>query len=128
MAIATAADVITRLDKAEEDIEPEISALITVRLEDAERRIRKKIPDLVSKSNADADFKADVVQVEADVVLRLVRNPEGFLSETDGNYTYMLSQDLASGKLEITDDDWETLGVILSSGFFIMQPDFVMPT
>jgi Phage protein Gp19/Gp15/Gp42 len=44
------------------------------------------------------------------VVLRLVRNPEGYLSETDGDYTYMLRQDLASGKLDLLPEDWETLG------------------
>jgi len=49
--------------------------------------------------------------VESDVVLRLVRNPEGYLSETVGDYTYMLRQYLASGKLELLPEDWETLGV-----------------
>jgi hypothetical protein len=44
------------------------------------------------------------------VVLRLVRNPEGYLSDTDGDYTYMLRQDLASGKLDLLPEDWETLG------------------
>ena len=49
--------------------------------------------------------------MESDVVLRLVRNPEGYFSETDGDDTYMLRQDLASGKLELLPEDWETLGV-----------------
>ena len=40
--------------------------------------------------------------MESDVVLRLVRNPEGYLSETDGDYTYMLRQDLASGKVSLS--------------------------
>ncbi len=44
------------------------------------------------------------------MVLRLVRNPEGYLSDTDGDYTYMLRQDLASGKLDLLPEDWETLG------------------
>lgn len=128
MAIATATDVINRLGKNPDDIEDEITTLINVRLEDAERRIKKRIPDLVDQADDDADFHADVVQVESDVVLRLVRNPEGYISETDGNYTYMFRQDLSSGVLEITDEDWEVLGVVNGSGFFMLVPNPVMPT
>ena len=53
-----------------------------------------------------------MIQVEADAVLRLVRNPDGVCVWTDGNYTYMFRQDLANGKLEILAAEWETLGVV----------------
>ncbi len=49
--------------------------------------------------------------MESDVVRCLVRNPEGYVSETDGDDTYMLRRHLASGKLELLTEDWETLGV-----------------
>ena len=124
MAYAEVGDVTDRL--ASDEPTPEILALITVRLEDVERMIRKRIPDLATKV-ADQDFLADVKQVEADAVLRMARNPEGYLSEGDGNYQYMLHRDMASGKLEITDDEWRTLGVTVS-GFAIIVPRPVMPT
>ena len=62
--------------------------------------------------------------MESDVVLCLVRNPEGYVSETDGDDTYTLRQDLASGKLELLPEDWETLGVYGATGFFEMSPAF----
>lgn len=106
MAYATVSDVTSRWTR-----EPttEETTLITTRLEDVERLIRRRIPDLDTKV-ADADYLADVVWVEAESVLRLVRNPDGYVSETDGNYTYMLSQQQATGRLEILPDEWEALG------------------
>ena len=90
---------------------PEEETLVEARLEDVERRIRRRITDLDAKILAETVDVEDVKQVEADAVLRLVRNPEGYLSETDGNYTYMLSRDIASGKLGILPEEWAILGV-----------------
>lgn len=111
MAYAGVDDVVERWGKREDDLEEEIVALIEVRLGDVERMIRRRIPDLADRTQASADFLADVIQVEADAVLRLARNPDGYQSETDGNYTYMLRSDLSSGKLEIPAEEWETLGI-----------------
>jgi len=82
MAQATASDVTARWARS---ATTEETALINVRLADVERIIKRRISDLDAKCAADPVFKADVVQVEADAVLRLVRNPEGYLSETDGS-------------------------------------------
>ena len=53
----------------------------------------------------------DVKQVEAEAVLRLVRNPDGYISESDGTYGYQFSRELASGKLQILPEDWAVLGI-----------------
>ena len=53
-----------------------------------------------------------MVQVEADIVLRHVRNPDGYASETDGTYGYTFSREMASGRLEILPEDWAALGVV----------------
>lgn len=124
MAYAEASDVIVRWGKAE--VEPEIEALIEVRLDDVERLISKRISDLSTQAS-DPTFLADLIQVESDAVLRLARNPEGYLSETDGNYTYMLRQELSTGELEILPREWNTLGVT-KSGMFFITPNPVMPT
>ncbi|AHY27080.1 head-to-tail adaptor [Mycobacterium phage Phantastic] len=124
MAIATATDVENRWVR---ELSEEETTLVNTRLEDAERMIKRRIKDLDAKiANGDIDPE-DVKQVEADMVLRLLRNPEGFTQETDGNYTYMLHQQLASGKLEVTDDEWETLG-IRRRGMFVLYPQIVRPT
>lgn len=118
MAYATADDVAVRWAK---ELSAEESALVETRLEDVERMIKRRIPGLDTEIEAGRIDVEDVVQVESDAVLRLARNPEGYASETDGNYMYQLRSDLASGKLEITDDEWEILGVT-RRGFFYLTP------
>lgn len=109
------------------DPEPEIEALIARRLEQVERMIKRRIPDLDDKVDASEVFQADVIDIESDAVLRLVRNPEGYQSETDGDYTYMLRSDLTSGELKITDTEWAILGIV-KTGVFQLVPNIVMPT
>ncbi|ASR77123.1 head-tail adaptor Ad1 [Mycobacterium phage MyraDee] len=127
MAHATATDVAVRWGKAIASLDPETVALIEARLGDVERKIKRRIKDLDDQIDADTIDVEDVKQVEADAVLRLARNPEGYLSESDGNYTYMLQSELSSGKLEILPEEWETLGVSGSS-MWILEPNVVMPT
>jgi hypothetical protein len=102
--------------------------LIERRLEQVERMIRRRIPALDTLVSASATFEADLIDIEADAVLRLVRNPEGYLSETDGTYTYQLQSDLSSGKLQILDDEWTALGVFRLSRMSTISPLFEMPT
>jgi len=107
MAYATADDVAVRWSR---ELSCEDIKLVEVRLEDVERLIRRRIPDLEERIAAGEVDVEDIVQVEADAVLRLARNPEGYVSETDGNYTYTLSKDLATGTLSVTSAEWTILG------------------
>lgn len=125
MAYATAEDVVTLWAK---EPEPEVMTLIERRLEQVERMIRRRVTDLDTQASESDTFLADLIDIEADAVLRLVRNPEGYMSETDGTYTYQLQSDLSSGKLEILDDEWQTLGVFRLSRMSVISPTFVMPT
>ena len=125
MAYATASDVVTLWAK---EPEPEVMALIERRLEQVERMIRRRITNLDRLVEESETFEADLIDIEADAVLRLVRNPEGYISETDGVYTYQLSADLNSGKLQILDDEWTALGVFRLSRMSTISPLFVMPT
>mgnify|MGYP003508231557 FL=1 len=125
MAYATAQDVVTLWAK---EPGPEVMTLIERRLEQVERMIKRRITNVATRAAESATFLADLVDIEADAVLRLVRNPEGYMSETDGAYTYMLQSDLTSGKLEILDDEWQTLGVFRLSRMSTIAPLFVMPT
>ena len=125
MAYATAEDVVTLWAK---EPEPEVMTLIERRLEQVERMIRRRVTDLDIQASESDTFLADLIDIEADAVLRLVRNPEGYMSETDGTYTYQLQSDLSSGRLEILDDEWQTLGVFRLSRMSVISPTFVMPT
>ncbi|AMQ66756.1 head-to-tail adaptor [Mycobacterium phage Sham4] len=125
MAYATAQDVVELWAK---EPEPEVMTLIERRLAQVERMIMRRIPDLDLKVATSTTFRADLIDIEADAVLRLVRNPEGYLSETDGTYTYQLQADLTSGKLQILDEEWEILGVNSLQRSFVIVPNVVMPT
>jgi hypothetical protein len=124
MAYATAEDVAVRWGR---DLTVEETALVNVRLEDVERMIRRRIPDLDDQVASGQTDVEDVVQVESDVVLRLARNPEGYQSETDGNYAYTIQKDLATGRLQITDDEWAILGAP-QQNWFILTPRPVVDT
>lgn len=108
MAYATEQDVEDRLGRDLDDSEAQI---VNARLDDVEEIIKSRIPDLDAKILDGSVSERLVIMVEADAILRLVRNPDGYSQETDGNYSYSLSRDVASGKLEILPAEWRLLGV-----------------
>jgi hypothetical protein len=133
MAHAEAADVIARWGKDASVLTDATISLINIRLDDVERMIVRRFKGAVPARDLEAEITAltldveDLKQVEADAVLRLVKNREGYVSETDGSYTYMLNQQIASGVLEIQPTEWQTLG-LLNDGMFVIIPTPVMPT
>ena len=123
MAYAAASDVQTRLGRPLTEDE---TAMTNIRLADAERMILRRIPDLADKITAGDVDEADVIQVESDAAIRILKNPDGYTSETDGTYSYRINWDVASGKLEISDAEWRTLGV-KASGMFVYAPRIRTP-
>lgn len=71
MTYAAAADVTTLWAK---EPEPEVISLIERRLEQVERMLKRRIPDLAVRIAAGDIDEVDVVEIEADAVLRVVRN------------------------------------------------------
>lgn len=123
MALATAQDVQDRL--LGQTLTTEEKQVVEVRLGDAERLLKARIADLLAKAESDVDYFENVVMVEAEMVLRLIKNPEGYIQETDGNYSYMISQQVASGRLTVMDDEWSLLGIRQS--FHVLQPFVKLP-
>jgi hypothetical protein len=123
MAIATPADVAERLGR---ELDAAETALVASRLDDAEELIFQRIPDLTQKIAAGTIRQRLVVMVECEAVMRLIRNPEGYTSETDGNYSYSISHRVASGRLEILSDEWAMLGI--RSGVAVLNIGINMPT
>ncbi|WP_298074845.1 Gp19/Gp15/Gp42 family protein [uncultured Corynebacterium sp.] len=122
MAIASFEDVEVRFFR---DLTAEERPLVESRLADAENKIRRRIPDLDDRIVDDPAFAGTVVRVCADAVIRLVRNPEGYVQETDGNYTYMLSHSSADGRLTILPEEWADLGVRKKIQTFLAMPTMV---
>lgn len=106
MAYATPVDVETRLGR---DLTPEEEAQVTELLEDVETLIKLRIPDLDVKVSDGTIPERLVVMIEVNAVVRVLRNPEAYVSETDGNYSYTRSNDGSSGYLQILPNEWDWL-------------------
>lgn len=118
MAYAELSDVEARLGRSLEAGEQEI---VQVRLNDVELIIRNRIPDLdIKVSNGTIDIEV-LKMVEADAVLRLIKNVDGYRSETDGNYSYQIDERVASGHLDVLGSEWALLGV--RGGVFTIRGD-----
>jgi uncharacterized protein YcaQ len=96
------------------------TALVERRLEQVERMILRRIPDLAAQIAAEEIDQADVIDVEAEAVYRVARNPEGIYSENDGAYGYQLSRQAADNSLRILPEEWLTLGIRPSNVFSIV--------
>ena len=108
VAYATPDDVQLRFNR---ELDSDERESVEVRLDDVEEMIRLRIPDLDAKIEDGSIRLRLVVAVECEAVLRLIRNPDGYTEETDGNYSYSISDKVASGKLTIEPDEWKLLGV-----------------
>src|SRR5688500_8840135 len=117
MSYATYQDVEARLGRTLDSSE---SQIVSTRLNDIELMIRHRIPDLDTKVSTGVIDPQVVVMVECDAILRLIRNPDGFTAETDGNYSYQISAEVASGKLDILGNEWAMLGI--RNGAFTIRP------
>lgn len=118
MAYATVADVEARLGRSLDTSE---QTIVSTRLNDVELLIRNKIPDLDAKISSGVIDVEVLIMVECESVLRLIKNPDGYTAETDGNYSYQISARVASGRLDILPEEWALLGV--RSGAFTIRPD-----
>lgn len=116
MAYAETSDVAARMGRS---LTAEEETQAAAFLEDAEIIIKAKIPDLDDQIEDEVLSESVVVMVEANAVIRLLRNPNGYISETDGDYSYQKSGRSASGYLEILDHEWALLGV--SEAMFLVH-------
>lgn len=95
MAYATVTDVENRLGRSLTD--PETTMAETL-LSDALLIIKDRVYNFDEKI-ADGDLPEEVVtMVQANMVTRALRNPEGIRQETDGDYSYTLARSPAAGE------------------------------
>ncbi len=123
MAYATYEDVELRLGR---DFTVDEQANVTMRLNNVERIIRRRIPDLDDRVlESDDDYLETVIMVEADVVERYLNNPRGMVGETDGNYSYQLNWSTVTGRPTLYPDEWRLLGVM--AGVTVLTPRLEIP-
>lgn len=78
----------------------------------AESLLLAKVPNLLTRSTIDEHFAILIRGVEAEMVARVFRNPEGIKREDQGNYSYQVDHQVASGRLFVSDDDLDALGLL----------------
>lgn len=78
-------------------------------IDDAERLITRRIPDLAARITSGAISADDVVRVAAQAVVRKVKNPDGKQNERIDDYSYGLVKEAAQAEIHITDEEWEIL-------------------
>ena len=121
MSVATVTDVQVRLGRPITDT-AEI-AQVNAWLADIEALIKVRIPDLAVRI-LDGVLDEEVVKlVEAQAVVRKVKNPDGKQNERVDDYSYGLNADAPRGDLFLTDDEWALLLPSTNpSGAFTVRP------
>lgn len=94
-------------------------------IDKAERLLARRIPDLAARIADERLTQADVVDVVCSMVLRVLRNPTGFRSESAGDYSYSADSASASGRIELLPSERRLL-VGGQGGAFTITP-YVWP-
>lgn len=83
----------------------------------AERLLLKRVPSLAARIAAGTQDVQSVIDAVVAAVLRVVRNPTGFASETEANYAYTVDRTVAGGKLFYTGDDLVLVQAMTAGGY-----------
>ena len=103
--LATIADVEARWRTLSADEAATAATLIT----DASGMVRVRVPTIDDRLAAGTLSAETVAGVVARMVLRVMRNPEGKVSESIDDYTYRRSDAVADGSLYLSDDELRLL-------------------
>lgn len=105
------------LDVAYEgDLDPQRRPYYDALLARAQRLLVARRPGLLDHVGAGRVAKDNVVDAIVTACLRVVRNPGGMQSETEGSYLYSVQRDVAGGKLYFTGDDLALLDPAPAAG------------
>lgn len=119
---ATVEDVATRLGR---DLLPGEQDRVQALLDDAETILRTRVPNLDEEVEAGRIARDVARLVLVSMVLRVVRNPAGYRSESAGDYSYTVDTRAASGFLAVLPEEWAWLGV--GNGAFTIEPHVDWP-
>jgi hypothetical protein len=121
---ATVADVESRWRPLTDDE----TTLAETRLEDVYRNIRRRFrklgknvdaliaaDDALSDGDVDKGFREDVIEVQADAVIRVLINPEKLRMESIDDYSRTRDKSVSDGVLRVTGEEWAKLGVTSES-------------
>lgn len=105
---ATITDLTARSFRPLTEQEQQVGAVL---LGDAWDLITGQLPHAEARVTTDAKFAALVKQVQVAMVLRVLKNPDGLLSEQIDDYTYRRDSAISTGALYLSADERALLGV-----------------
>jgi hypothetical protein len=118
--IASTTDVASRLGRT---LTTEEHTLVATLIYDVENMLKVRAPDK-DLNNLDP---TSVQQVVANAVVRVLRNPDGYRSESAGGISYTVDTRAAAGFLTILDEEWRLLGLSSSGGAYSIAPSLGLP-
>lgn len=125
MTYANLSDVSTRLGRP--ITSPEEVAQVNAWLADVEALILARIPNLADLVTAGNPSAAVVAMVEANAVIRKIKNPDGKVSEGIDDYNYRLNENSRKGELFLTDEEWALLTPDSPDGAWTIRPGGALP-
>lgn len=117
---ATALDVQARY---EPDIPENLASRLGTKLEDAQTIVESKLGDIQAAIDADRTSAKNVKLVLCNMVIRWLQNPGAMSSETVGPFGYRRDPSIRSGKLYLTSEDRQLLGLQASATTLPMADD-----
>lgn len=120
MTYASITDVSTRLGRPIVD-DAEV-AQVTAWLEDVEALILARFPTLEAAVALGRPSAATVAMIEANAVIRKIKNPDGKVAEGIDDYNYRYNEQSRKGEIFLTDDEWAVLLPDQSSGAWTITP------
>lgn len=102
--------------------EPE-GKLVAVLAADALRLIKAKIPSFAERVASGLLDPESVKMVIANAIVRVLKNPDGYRSESMGGMSYTIDTRAAAGFLTILGEEWSFLGVGQATGFIAPETD-----
>jgi hypothetical protein len=117
---ATALDVQARY---EQDIPENLATRLGTKLDDAQTIIESKLGDIQTAIDAERTSAKNVKLVLCDMVIRWLRNPTAMAAENVGPFGYRRDTSIRSGKLYLTAEDRQMLGLQSSASTIPMADD-----
>lgn len=74
-------------------------------IDKAEQRVLSRLPNIQARIDAGLTTRGALAGVVEDMVLRVVRNPDGKKSETIDDYSWTLDPQVSSGMLYLSDEE-----------------------
>jgi hypothetical protein len=91
------------------EIPQEAAAAVTRLIDKAGERLAARVPRIPARVADGVLTKALVRGVVEDMVIRVIRNPYGYAQEQAGEFMYRIDRAVASGAVQVTDEDVQTL-------------------